>query len=206
MSLLRVQRQHSDETWKQTHQILSGVFTEEIMEKMTFSSRLWSRQARRTKPNGGKCTGWSGLNIQIQAQRNQDGLSDTRLTDWKESHWRDEPCHLAGGLSGCEGDSLPIRALTGSQSMQAGGSRLYTRQSGRPSTAHKASPGTFQMLIKCHLFLLCGHWTFNLLKSDIYWPSRYRPRTQPGALHYLFKHWVDTMISILQIRKQILKG
>lgn len=107
MSLLRVQRQHSDGTWKQTDQILSGVFTEEIMEKMTFSSHLWSRQARRTKLNGGKCTGWSGLNIQIQAQRNRDGLSDIRLTDWKESHWNDEPCHLAGDLNGCWGDSLP---------------------------------------------------------------------------------------------------
>lgn len=135
MSLLRVQRKHSDETWKQTDQILSGVFTEEIMEKMTFSSHLWSRQARRTKLNDGKWTGWSGLNQQIQAQRNQDGLSDIHL--------------ILGGVT-LEPWALPLgrrpegllrwqpatRALTGSQRMQAGGSHLHTRQSGRGQTQH----------------------------------------------------------------------
>lgn len=184
---LRLQKQHSGETWKETVQTHDGACTGETMKKWHSQATLWSRQVKRTKLNGGKYKGWSGLYQQIQAQRNQGSLNDVHLTHCKEWHCNHRPRNLARDLKSCKGHSPP-QGLRQVPTVQAGGSHLHTRWLGRGQTAHTISPGlgTPQTLTECHLFLLYGHWTFNLLKSGIYWPSQYVPRTQPGVLHYLF--------------------
>lgn len=153
---------------------------------MTFSSHPLKQTGQEIET---KCTGWFGLNQQIWAQRNQHGLNGSHLTDCDGVTL--EPWALPLGMrpEGLQRKQPATKALTGFQSMQAGGSHLHTRQSGRGQTQYiKPQPvlAHSRMCIKYHFFLLYGYWTFNLLKSDIYWPNQYVPRTQLGASHYLF--------------------
>lgn len=104
---LRLQRKHSGETWKQTVQTHYGAFTGDKMKKWYPQVTLWSRQVKRTKLNGGKYKGWSGLYQQIQAQRNQGSLNDIHLTHCKEWHCNHRPSNLARALKSCKGHSPP---------------------------------------------------------------------------------------------------